>query len=111
MKVWLVNTGWSGGAYGVWKRVPLSHTRSMIDAIYSGSLGDAPVAKDPTFGFNVITECPDVPSNILIPRNAWSDPEEYDRTASKLATLFVDNFKEYESGVSPEVKAAGPTSS
>lgn len=106
--VWLVNTGWSGGAHGVGNRVPLVHTRSMIDAIYSGELSDAPVTKDPTFWFNVVTECPSVPSEILVPRNTWKDADEYDRTASRLATLFRDNFKEYEDGVSPEVKAAGP---
>jgi phosphoenolpyruvate carboxykinase (ATP) len=107
-KVWLVNTGWSGGAYGVGKRVPLTHTRSMIDAIYSGELDAAPAQKDPTFGFDVITECPNVPSDILVPRNAWTDQEEYDRTATKLARLFTDNFAQYADGVSDEVKAAGP---
>jgi phosphoenolpyruvate carboxykinase (ATP) len=107
-RVWLVNTGWSGGAYGTGQRVPLTHTRSMVDAIYSGELNDAPAEKDSTFGFEVITSCPNVPSDVLIPRNTWSDPEEYDRTAAKLATLFTDNFKAYEDGVSTEVKAAGP---
>ena len=107
-KVWLVNTGWSGGSYGVGNRVPLAHTRAMIDAIYSGELNDAPVEKDATFGFNVITKCPNVPSEILTPRNTWEDKEDYDRTATKLAGLFTDNFAQYADGVSDEVKAAGP---
>jgi len=107
-KVWLVNTGWSGGAYGAGQRVPLSHTRSMIDAIYSGELDESPSEKDPTFGFDVVSECPNVPSNILIPRNTWVDSQDYDHTAAKLATLFINNFKQYEDGVSAEVKAAGP---
>jgi phosphoenolpyruvate carboxykinase (ATP) len=80
----------------------------MIDAIYSGELSDAPVAKDPTFRFNVVMECPSVPSEILVPRNTWKDMAEYDRTASRLDTLFRENFKAYEDGVSTEVKAAGP---
>ncbi len=109
--VWLVNTGWSGGAYGVGKRVPLVDTRAMIDAIYSGELSAAPVETDATFGFNVVTECPNVPSEILTPRNAWEDKEDYDRTATKLARLFCDNFAQYGDGVSDEVKAAGPISS
>ena len=107
-KVWLVNTGWSGGAYGSGKRVSLVYTRSMVDAIYSGKLNDAPAQKDATFGFDTITACPNVPPEILVPRNTWDDKEEYDRTASRLATLFIDNFKTYEDGVSAEVKAAGP---
>ena len=106
--VWLVNTGWSGGAYGTGKRVKLSLTRAMIDAIHSGALKDAPSTRDPIFGFDVITECPNVPSEILVPKNTWSDAASYDAAAQKLAVLFKENFKKYESGVSNDVRSAGP---
>lgn len=107
-QVWLINTGWSGGGYGVGQRVPLVHTRSMVDAIYSGELNEAPTETDRTFGFDTITACPGVPSEILVPRNTWSDGDAYDQAAAKLATLFVNNFQAYADGVSDEVKAAGP---
>lgn len=106
--VWLVNTGWNGGSYGTGKRVKLSLTRAMIDAIHSGALKDAPATKDPIFGFEVISQCPNVPKEILIPRNSWSDTAAYDSTAQKLSGLFKENFKKYESGVSSEVRLAGP---
>lgn len=107
--VWLVNTGWSGGSYGVGSRVKLAFSRAILDAIHSGDLASAPTTKDPTFGFEVVTECPNVPSEILIPRNAWADKDAYDQTARKLANLFSENFKTYEGGVSAEVKAAAPS--
>jgi phosphoenolpyruvate carboxykinase (ATP) len=108
-KVWLVNTGWSGGSYGVGARVKLRYSRAILDAIHSGALADAPTTTDPVFGFEVVTECPNVPSEILVPRNTWSDKDAYDQTARKLARLFAENFKNYESGVSAEVKAAAPS--
>ncbi|QDU38642.1 Phosphoenolpyruvate carboxykinase [ATP] [Maioricimonas rarisocia] len=107
--VWLVNTGWSGGAYGVGERVKLSYTRAMVDAIYSGVLNDAPTETDPVFGLHVVTSVPGVPGEILIPRNTWDNREDYDRTAKKLATLFAENFAGYSEGAKPEVLAAGPT--
>jgi phosphoenolpyruvate carboxykinase (ATP) len=107
-RVWLVNTGWSGGAHGVGKRISLKHTRAIIDAIHSGTLATAKTQRDPTFGFEVVTDCPNVPSEILIPRNAWADKSLYDATARKLAALFKENFTAYEPGASAEVKAAGP---
>jgi phosphoenolpyruvate carboxykinase (ATP) len=106
--VWLVNTGWVGGAYGTGKRTNLQHTRAIIDAIHNGALAKAKTQRDATFGFDVITECPNVPSEILIPRNSWADKSAYDATARKLAGLFRENFKTYEAGASTEVKAAGP---
>jgi phosphoenolpyruvate carboxykinase (ATP) len=106
--VWLVNTGWSGGGYGTGSRMKLSVTRRIIDAIHSGELAKAPTKKDETFGFDVVTECPEVPSNILIPKNTWKDGAAYDAAAQKLAKLFVNNFKTYEGGVSAEVRAASP---
>ena len=106
--VWLVNTGWSGGAFGVGERIKLSHTRSIIDAIHDGALNDAPTKLDPVFGLHVVGSSPNVPSEILWPRNAWSDQGAFDATLQKLAGLFIENFKSYESGVSEEVKQAGP---
>ena len=106
--VWLVNTGWSGGGYGSGSRMKLSLTRKIIDAIHNGELAKAPTQKDPVFGFEVVTACPDVPSELLTPRNTWKDKAAYDAAANKLAALFTNNFKTYADGVSPEVRAAGP---
>jgi phosphoenolpyruvate carboxykinase (ATP) len=108
-RVWLVNTGWSGGGHGTGNRISLKHTRAIIDAIHGGTLAESKLARDPVFGFDVVTECPDVPAEILVPRNTWKDKAAYDAAARKLAGLFRDNFKTYESGASAEVKAAGPT--
>jgi len=105
--VWLVNTGWSGGAYGTGKRISLEHTRAIIDAIHDGSLANARTEIDPIFGFDVVTECAGVPRKILRPRSVWTDAAAYDSAAKKLAHLFRENFEQYESGVSPEIKAAG----
>jgi phosphoenolpyruvate carboxykinase (ATP) len=107
-RVWLVNTGWAGGAYGTGKRISLKYTRALIDAIHSGALAKTKTQRDPIFGFDVVTACPNVPSEILVPRNAWADKSAYDATAKKLAGLFRDNFKTYEAGASAEVNAAGP---
>jgi phosphoenolpyruvate carboxykinase (ATP) len=108
--VWLVNTGWSGGAYGTGERMKLSVTRAIIDGIHSGGLMKAPSIRDPVFGFDVVTACPNVPEELLIPRATWPDKSAYDATARKLAGLFRENFKQYEAGVSPEVCDAGPRS-
>ena len=105
-RVWLVNTGWSGGAYGVGKRISLKNTRTIIDAIHDGALGRARIERDPVFGFDVVSECPGVPAGILLPRDAWNDKTAYDATATRLAGLFRDNFRKYESSVSAEIKAA-----
>jgi phosphoenolpyruvate carboxykinase (ATP) len=106
--VWLVNTGWSGGAYGVGQRMKLSLTRAVIDAIHSGQLTKVRTAADPVFGFGVVTECPGVPREVLTPRDAWKDKGSYDATARKLAGLFRDNFRQYEAKVAADVKEAGP---
>lgn len=107
-RVWLVNTGWSGGGPGVGSRMNLAYTRAIVDAIHDGRLTDAPVAKDPVFGLDVITTCPGVPGDMLLPRKTWKDEAAYDATAKKLAKLFVDNFKTYEGGCTAEVRNAGP---
>jgi phosphoenolpyruvate carboxykinase (ATP) len=107
-RVWLVNTGWGGGGYGVGKRIKLAYTRAIIDAIHSGALADAKTERDSVFGFEVATTCPGVPGEILLPRNAWQDKAAYDAAAAKLAGLFRANFKTYEAGMTAEVKAAAP---
>jgi phosphoenolpyruvate carboxykinase (ATP) len=106
--VWLVNTGWSGGAYGIGARMKLGLTRAIIDAIHSGALQSAPTSTDPVFGLQVITACPEVPPHLLMPRDAWPDKAAYDATARKLAGLFTANFAQYAGQVTPAVAAAGP---
>jgi phosphoenolpyruvate carboxykinase (ATP) len=107
-RVWLVNTGWTGGGYGAGKRISLKHTRAIIDAIHSGELAKAKTQRHPVFGFDIVTECPQVPSEILVPARAWADSSAHDAAARKLADLFRKNFKNYEVGVSRDIAAAGP---
>jgi phosphoenolpyruvate carboxykinase (ATP) len=106
--VWLVNTGWTGGAYGVGKRISLGLTRAIIDAVHSGRLNHCSSVPDTVFRFDAMTECPGVPAELLVPRNTWRDRSEFDRAAQKLAGLFVKNFTQYASGVRQEVRDAGP---
>jgi phosphoenolpyruvate carboxykinase (ATP) len=108
VNVWLINTGWSGGSYGQGSRIKLKYTRAIIDAIHAGALTSAKTRRDSTFGFAVVVECPNVPQEILMPEETWSDPAAYRATAKKLADLFVKNFANYKSGVSEAVRAAGP---
>jgi len=107
-QVWLINTGWTGGPYGIGTRFPLAVTRRLVRAALSGELNSATFTSDPVFGVLVPTSCPDVPSHLLQPRAAWSDPAAYDRQARQLAELFRGAFMAYESQASAEVKAAGP---
>ncbi len=107
-KAWLVNTGWSGGAYGVGSRFKLRYTRAIIDAIHSGELAKAPTITDPIFGIDVPTVCSGVPSELLIPRATWADVNAYDAMAERLAQLFQENFKTYADKASDELLAAGP---
>ncbi len=108
VNVWLVNTGWSGGAYGIGRRMKLPVTRAIVDAIHSGVLRDAPARPDPVFGLSGIARCPGVPDDVLVPREAWADKEAYEATARKLAGLFDENFRQYADKVTPDVAAAGP---
>lgn len=105
---WLVNTGWSGGAFGVGSRISLSHTRAIIDAIHNGQLSAMDYVTDPTFGLNSPKGCPGVPGKMLQPKGTWDKPEEFDKMASVLAQKFHDNFKNYADKASPGVIAAGP---
>ena len=107
-RVWLVNTGWSGGAYGTGQRIKLGYTRAIVDAIHSGALAKAETQRDPIFGLDVVTQCSNVPNEILVPRNVWLDQVAYEATARRLADLFTRNFAQYNIGVSAEVKSAGP---
>jgi len=107
--VWLVNTGWSGGPFGVGSRMKLAYTRAIVDAIHANQLNDAETIIDPLFGLAIPTSVAGVPDEILQPRNTWTDPAKYDQMAAKLAALFHENFKAYESGCTPEVRAAGPS--
>jgi phosphoenolpyruvate carboxykinase (ATP) len=106
--VWLVNTGWSGGAYGVGKRMEIAHTRAMIRAALSGALDRVAYEKDPIFNLEIPKSCPDVPSSVLRPRDTWADGAAYDAQARKLARMFRDNFKVFEASVDADVLAAGP---
>ncbi|MSQ95369.1 MAG: phosphoenolpyruvate carboxykinase (ATP) [Gemmataceae bacterium] len=106
--VWLVNTGWTGGPYGVGRRFPLDLTRRLVRAALSGELSAATFAPDPVFGFSVPTACPGVPTQLLQPCGAWTDGAAYDRQARQLVELFQKNFKTYEGQASADVKAAGP---
>jgi phosphoenolpyruvate carboxykinase (ATP) len=108
VRVWLVNTGWTGGPYGVGSRMKLSYTRAMLRAALSGRLDRARFAKDPVFGFDVPAKVPDVPQEILAPRKTWSDTAAYDAQARKLAAMFRENFEQYRSGVPSSVAEAGP---
>jgi phosphoenolpyruvate carboxykinase (ATP) len=105
---WLVNTGWSGGPYGVGQRMKISYTRAMIRAILSGSLAQTQTRPDPIFGVGIPVSCPEVPEEVLQPRNTWKDKEAYDRQAKDLARRFNENFKKYEEGVSEAVRAVAP---
>jgi phosphoenolpyruvate carboxykinase (ATP) len=105
---WLVNTGWSGGPYGVGQRMKISHTRAMIRAILTGKLADVETTAHPIFGVGVPVSCPEVPAAVLQPRNTWTDKEAYDTQARDLARRFNENFKKYESGVTEAVRAVAP---
>jgi phosphoenolpyruvate carboxykinase (ATP) len=106
--VWLVNTGWTGGGFGVGARMKLKYTRAIIDAIHSGALKDVETVADPVFGVAVPTRCPGVPDELLDPRNTWADHAAYDEARVKLAKLFTDNFEKYAEVAGPQIQAAGP---
>jgi phosphoenolpyruvate carboxykinase (ATP) len=107
-RVWLVNTGWTGGPYGVGSRMKLPHTRAMVRAALAGALNGIRYQPDPVFGFEVPTEVPGVPPEVLAPRATWADPIAYDAQARRLATMFRENFEQYRSAVAEDVAKAGP---
>jgi phosphoenolpyruvate carboxykinase (ATP) len=107
-KAWLINTGMTGGAYGTGSRMSLAHTRAIIDAIHDGSLDEVETHSEPVFGVEIPVAVPGVPTEVLNPKDSWSDKEAFDETASKLAELFNKNFEQYREGSSAEIAAAGP---
>ncbi|NWF62327.1 MAG: phosphoenolpyruvate carboxykinase [Fischerella sp.] len=108
VKVWLVNTGWTGGSYGVGERIPIKQTRAMLTAVLSGALNEVPTTVDPVFGLRVPVRCPGVADKLLTPRLTWNNPDDYDVQAYKLAEMFVDNFKQFADAVAPQVLLGGP---
>ena len=104
---WLVNTGWSGGGYGVGERMKIAHTRAMVRAALDGKLAGVATASDPNFGLNVPETCPEVPTEVLSPRNTWTDKNAYDKIARDLAKQFEVNFRQFEAAVDDKVNAAG----
>jgi phosphoenolpyruvate carboxykinase (ATP) len=107
-RVWLVNTGWSGGPYGTGRRMKIAFTRAMITAALSGALDNVDYVHDDRFNLDVPASCPGVPADVLKPRSTWTNPAEYDAQALKLAKMFIDNFKAFEAEVGADVRAAGP---
>ena len=108
VNVWLVNTGWTGGPYGVGQRMPIRDTRAMIRAALDGSLAEIPTTVEPYFGLNVPTACPGVSAELLNPCNTWADSNAYAEQAQKVAQMFADNFTTFADKVSDTVRAAGP---
>ena len=106
--VWLVNTGWVGGRFGVGKRISIRHTRNLLNAALEGKLDKAKYRKDKLFGFEVPLSCPEVPEDVLEPSNSWGDKEDYWKKYDALAARFIENFKLFEKGCTTEVIQAGP---
>ena len=107
-RVWLVNTGWTGGAYGTGSRMRIAHTRAMINAALAGELDGVQYQTDPFFNLAVPQSVPGVPPEVLNPRNTWTNTADYDQAAARLARMFIDNFKSFEADAAPDVVAAGP---
>jgi phosphoenolpyruvate carboxykinase (ATP) len=106
---WLVNTGWVGGGWGVGKRISIRHTRNLLNAALEGQLDNVEYRKDKLFGFEVPMSCPDVPEEVLDPSTSWGNKDEYWKRYDALAARYIENFKLYADGCTPEVLAAGPT--
>jgi phosphoenolpyruvate carboxykinase (ATP) len=109
VRVWLVNTGWTGGPYGVGSRMRIAHTRAMVAAALTGQLDGVPHRRHPVFNVDVPATCPGVPDAVLDPRSTWTSGADYDAAAAKLAAMFVENFKKFEADVPASVIEAGPT--
>jgi phosphoenolpyruvate carboxykinase (ATP) len=107
-RVWLVNTGWTGGRYGEGHRMKLSHTRAMVRAALAGELNDVETTPDPIFGVHVPKHVRGVPDEVLQPRETWKDKDAYDAQAQKLASMFRENFEKFADSVSEDIRNAGP---
>jgi len=105
---WLVNTGWTGGQYGVGKRISIRYTRALLDAALDGKLDKVEYYQDPIFGFSVPKTCPEVPDAVLRPESSWADKAAYKQKYRDLAMRFIDNFKQFKAGCPPEIVACGP---
>ena len=105
---WLVNTGWTGGKFGIGKRMSIHHTRALLNSALDGELDKVKFRKDKLFGFEVPVSCPGVPEDVLDPANTWGNKDDYWKTYDGLAARYIENFKLYEEGCPPEVVAAGP---
>ncbi len=108
VQAWLVNTGWTGGAFGTGSRIKLKYTRAIIDAIHDGAFDNVETTYDEELNLEIPLSCPDVPSDILVPKNTWADKGAYDKTKEKLITLFQENFKKFEAGTTQKIIEAGP---
>lgn len=106
--VWLINTGWSGGKYGVGERISLKYTRSMISSILNGKLDNIEFTTHQVFGLRMPTSCPNVPSEILNPKNTWENKDKYNNKALELANSFNENFTQFEDYASEEILAGAP---
>ena len=106
---WIVNTGWSGGPYGVGHRISLGDTRKLVSLALNGKLKDIEMRKDPSFGFEVPMHIEGIDQNLLNPKESWKDKMAYDQQASKLVRMFIDNFKQFETYVEASVTTSGPT--
>ena len=111
VKVWLINTGWSGGEYGIGSRIKLRYTRDMITAALEGKLDNVDFKEHEVFGLKMPTECPNVPAEILNPKNTWDNKDGYDRKADQLAVAFVENFRKFADYANDEIMAAAPKAS
>ena len=105
---WLLNTGWSGGPYGVGNRMKIRHTRAMLNAALQGDLDNVDTRTDPIFGLNIPVSCPDVPNEVLDPASTWADKAAYQAKANQLAAAFHQNFARFADYVTEEVRNAGP---
>ncbi|NQV29741.1 MAG: phosphoenolpyruvate carboxykinase (ATP) [Candidatus Marinimicrobia bacterium] len=105
---WLINTGWTGGPFGIGKRISIQHTRALLNAALEGELATAEFRIDSVFGFEIPKTCPGVPSELLNPITTWIDKDDYQRRLQNLARKFVENFEQFHDGVTPQVIAAGP---
>jgi phosphoenolpyruvate carboxykinase (ATP) len=108
VNVWLINTGWSGGSYGTGKRISLKYTRAMITAILNNEINDVLYTKHEIFGLNMPNSCPNVPSELLNPKNTWENKNDYDLKAKELANAFNQNFKQFADNASEEILEAAP---
>ena len=108
VNVWLVNTGWSGGEYGQGKRIKLSYTRSMISAALNGELEKVEFTEHSIFGIKMPESCSGVPSEILSPRNTWTDEDKYDKKANELAKAFIKNFEKFANHANTEILESAP---